>query len=114
MIVVNSILKADRKQIKLDERAAQAKRMAEKRAAVRNLEIPVPENPDRRQACLSDPVEFLTTYFASTFYQPFTPDRIAMITSIVDAARYGGDFAIAGPRGEGKTRHWIVTGKQSR
>ena len=103
-LVVNSILQADRKQIKLDERAAQAKRMAEKRAAVRNLEIPVPENPNRRQACLSDPVEFLTTYFASTFYQPFTPDRIAMITSIVDAARYGGDFAIAGPRGEGKTR----------
>lgn len=88
----------------MDERASQAERMAKKRAAVRDLTIAIPQDLDRRKRCLQDPVEFLTTYFATTFYQPFTPDRRAMITSICDAARYGGDFAIAGPRGEGKTR----------
>ncbi len=78
--------------------------MAAKRSAARDLQIPTPINPDRRNSCLADPVLFLQTYFASTFHQPFTPDREAMLRSIVDAARYGGDYAIAGPRGEGKTR----------
>jgi hypothetical protein len=78
--------------------------MAKQRAAQRNIEIPYPANIERRLECLDDPILFLQTYFAETFSQPFTDDRKAMLLSIVDAARYGGDFAIAGPRGEGKTR----------
>jgi len=78
--------------------------MAKKRASHRDLAIPIPINPERRLKCLGDPVLFLQTYFPITFDQPFTSDRQAMLESIVDAARYGGDHAIAGPRGEGKTR----------
>lgn len=78
--------------------------MAKKRAAIRDLAIPLPANPDRRNECLADGLLFLKTYFPATFHQPFTEDRKAMLQSIIDAARYGGDYAIAGPRGEGKTR----------
>jgi hypothetical protein len=78
--------------------------MASKRAKVRDLAIPLPVDMERRTRCLEDPLLFLRTYFANTFYQPFTKDREAMLRSIVDAAQYGGDYAIAGPRGEGKTR----------
>lgn len=88
----------------LDEREAQRKRMAEKRAEARNLHIPLPQSIDRRNRCLGDPVLFLQTYFAETFNQPFTEDRKAMLQSIIYAAEFGGDYAIAGPRGEGKTR----------
>jgi len=78
--------------------------MARKRAAERDLAIPLPVDPCRRNQCLADVVLFLQTYFPETFSQPFTDDRKAMILAIVDASRYGGDYAIAGPRGEGKTR----------
>jgi hypothetical protein len=78
--------------------------MARKRAAERDLQIPLPANVERRLECLANPELFLTTYFPETFFQGFTSDRRAMLQSIVDAAVYGGDFALAGPRGEGKTR----------
>jgi hypothetical protein len=89
---------------RLDERAAQAERMAKKRAAARDIYIPEPADIARRELCLADPERFLRTYFASTFSQPFTSDRLEMLASIIDAAKYGGDKAVAGPRGEGKTR----------
>lgn len=78
--------------------------MARKRAAERDLQIPLPADIQRRLECLKSPELFLTTYFPETFFQGFTDDRRAMLQSIVDAAMYGGDFALAGPRGEGKTR----------
>lgn len=78
--------------------------MSERRASERDLKIPLPKDLDRRQRCLGDPQLFLQTYFGSAFFQPFTPDREAMLQGIIDASRYGGDSAIAGPRGEGKTR----------
>ena len=89
---------------KYDERTRQRLAMSKKRAAARDIEIPAPADLDRRMCCLANPIEFLQTYFAETFSQPFTPDREAMLLSIINAAKYGGDFAIAGPRGEGKTR----------
>ena len=88
----------------MTEREKNRSRIAAQRAAARDLVIPLPAEPNRRVDCLADPVLFLRTYFPTTFFQPFTPDRTEMIQSIVNAARYGGDFAIAGPRGEGKTR----------
>lgn len=87
-----------------DERTSQRERMAKKRAAERDLVIPLPQDIDRRWACLDDPELFLRTYFADTFSQPFTDDRSEMLKAIIDAARFGGDKAVAGPRGEGKTR----------
>jgi hypothetical protein len=52
---------------------------------------------------------FLTTYFPEVFFEPFTTDRRDMHESIVRAALYGGDQAIAGTRGEGKTKLAIYT-----
>jgi hypothetical protein len=83
--------------------------MARKRAAERDLKIPVPKNIDRRLACLEDPELLLTTYFPDVFYEVFTQDRRDMVRTIIDAAMYGGDQAIAGPRGEGKTRLAMYT-----
>lgn len=74
------------------------------RAVQRDLVIPPVASVTRRRRCLADTRLFLTTYFAGIFYQPFTADRLDMIEAIEHAAKYGGDQAIAGPRGDGKTR----------
>lgn len=81
-----------------------AQRMAEKRARERDLRIPRVKEPNRRRDCLADPYLFLPTYFERVFYQPFTDDRREMLNAILHAARFGGDQAEAGPRGDGKTR----------
>lgn len=85
-------------------RSSDAARMAAKRAAQRDLSIPPPAEPNRRRDCLADVYLLLETYFGEIFYQPFTPSRREMIDAIMHAARYGGDQAIVGPRGDGKTR----------
>jgi hypothetical protein len=100
----NEVLASTAKQPK-DERTQQATLMARKRAAARDIAIPIPLNPKRRIAALADPILFMTTYFGDVFFEAFTQDRRDMVRSIVDAALYGGDQAIAGPRGEGKTRN---------
>ncbi len=83
--------------------------MAKKRAAERDLIIPIPKEPNRRIDALQSGEAFLQTYFADVFYEPFTQDRRDMLESIVRAAMYGGDQAIAGSRGEGKTKLAIYT-----
>jgi hypothetical protein len=102
--VTASLLQETTEATERDERKAQRELMARKRAAERDLQIPLPASVQRRTDCLADPALFLKTYFPETFSQPFTADREAMLTSIIDAAKYGGDYALAGPRGEGKTR----------
>ena len=87
----------------MDERESQAVLMAKKRAKARDLVIPPPQNLGRRNRALSDVQFFLSTYFADLFDEEFTSDRADMLESIIQAAKYGGDQAIAGPRGEGKT-----------
>ena len=83
-----------------DERSAQSQLMARKRALARDIIIPVPVSTVRRIECLNDCQLFLQTYFQDVFFEPFTADRIDMMESIIRAARYGGDQAIAGTRGE--------------
>lgn len=78
--------------------------MQQKRAKLRDIQIPKPVSLIRRDECLNNVELFLTTYFSNVFYEPFTEDRRTMMNDIVAAAIYGGDQAIAGPRGEGKTR----------
>lgn len=92
-----------------DERVLQRERMAKKRAAERDLVIPLPKEPNRRLDAMQSGESFLQTYFADVFYEPFTQDRRDMLESIVRAAMYGGDQAIAGSRGEGKTKLAIYT-----
>lgn len=92
-----------------DERTKDRERKARARASERDLKIPVPKEPNRRRDTLQDGELFLTTYFADVFFEPFTPDRLDMMNSIIRATRYGGDQAIAGSRGEGKTKLAIYT-----
>ena len=86
-----------------DERIKQRELMARKRSAQRDISIPPPKDPARRLYAEQDPKTWLSTYFADQFSESWTADREAMLYSIIDAAKYGGDQAIAGPRGEGKT-----------
>ena len=92
-----------------DERTKDRERKAKLRASERDLKIPCPAEPNRRFDALQDGELFLTTYFPEVFFEPFTTDRRDMHNSIVRAAMYGGDQAIAGTRGEGKTKLAIYT-----
>ncbi len=65
-------------------------------------------NPERRAACLADPVLFLKTYGIDDqgnpiFYNDFAEHHLAMIQAIHKRAINGGDKAIAAPRGDGKS-----------
>ncbi len=86
-----------------DEKAYDRQRKAKKRATEREIYIPPPKNIELRNRCLRDFELLLNTYFPDTYDEEFTEDRSDMLSSIVWAARYGGDKAIAGSRGEGKT-----------
>lgn len=78
-------------------------RKAAKRAAGRDISLLPPSDVARRRACLDDPFEFMRSYFSWIFWQPFTAARKAMVESIIHAARYSGDFAVADKRGGGKS-----------
>lgn len=86
-----------------NEKEYDRERKAKQRAQGRELFIPPPKDYELRVRCLADFELLLNTYFPSTYDEPFTEDRRAMLESIVHAARYGGDQAIAASRGEGKT-----------
>ena len=86
------------------ERERQRRKQAASALIERDIVIAPPQDIMRRAACLADPFAFLSTYFGSIFWQPFTTDRREMVDAIVRAATYSGDFALAGPRGEGKTK----------
>ncbi len=88
----------------MTKRADEADKKRKQRAEERDLRIAPPAEPNRRRDCLADPYLFLPTYFPRIFYQPCTPGRRQMIDAIEHVARNGGDLAIAGPRGDGKTR----------
>lgn len=86
-----------------DEKSYDRQRKAKQRATEREIFIPAPKNIPLRIACLNNFELLLQTYFPDTYDEDFTDDRSDMLASIVAAARYGGDQAIAGSRGEGKT-----------
>jgi hypothetical protein len=86
-----------------DEKAYDRQRKEKKRALDREIHIPPPKNLELRNRCLQDFELLLVTYFPDIYDEAFTEDRSDMLSSIVWAATYGGDKAIAGSRGEGKT-----------
>lgn len=65
--------------------------------------IPKPQKPRRRSACRRDLKRFCLTYFAATFPLPFSPDHLKVIAKVERAVLEGGLFALAMPRGSGKT-----------
>lgn len=95
---------------KWDYKENDRERKTRERAQARDLKVPAPKNPANRQRALDDAEFFLQHYFGNVFTEPFTDDRKDMLQSIENAALYGGDQAIAGPRGEGKTRLVLYQG----
>ncbi len=62
-----------------------------------------PRNPELRAKAEKDFKYFCGRYFAATFYLPWSPDHLKVIAKIEQAVLDGGLFAMAMPRGSGKT-----------
>jgi hypothetical protein len=82
----------------------QAERNAELVRAAQDIgEIPAAVDPQRRAGCEESFRAFCETYFADVFYLPWSDDHLRVIEKIEKAVRTGGLFAMAMPRGSGKT-----------
>jgi hypothetical protein len=66
---------------------------------------PLPEvaDPERKRASASDFRAFCERYFPATFHLAWSPDHLRVIAKIERAVLEGGLFAMAMPRGSGKT-----------
>jgi hypothetical protein len=65
--------------------------------------IPETVNPLRKESAIASFKVFCETYFSEVFYLPWSPDHLRVIDKIERAVRNGGLFALAMPRGSGKT-----------
>ena len=76
--------------------------------------IPPIQNLERRQACERDLTRFCLTYHPHTFFLPFSDDHKRVIGLMQSVALRGGLFAMAMPRGFGKSSlceaaaEWVV------
>ncbi len=85
-------------------KARQAERNAEAVRAAQDIgEIPAVADPQRKAACEKSFRLFCETYFSEVFYLPWSDDHLRVIDKIEKAVRTGGLFAMAMPRGSGKT-----------
>jgi hypothetical protein len=83
---------------------AARQRNAELSAVGRDIgEIPALVDPARRQRATDSFRTFCETYFAATFHLPWSPDHLKVVEKIEQAVLHGGLFAMAMPRGSGKT-----------
>jgi hypothetical protein len=57
----------------------------------------------RRKACRLNLRLFCETYFGAVFNLPWSADQLTVLTKIEESAIHGGQFALAMPRGSGKT-----------
>lgn len=82
----------------------QAERNAELVRAAQDIgEIPAVADPQRRAQCEDSFRLFCERYFPDVFYFAWSPDHLRVIDKIEKAVRTGGLFAMAMPRGSGKT-----------
>jgi hypothetical protein len=80
------------------------RRQAEQSKTGRDIgEIPEVADPARRAAAEASFRTFCETYFPEVFYLPWSPDHLRVIGKIDQAVKRGGLFAMAMPRGGGKT-----------
>ena len=87
-----------------EQKARQAERNAEAVRSAQDIgEIPAVVDPDRKARCVASFRTFCETYFAEVFYLPWSDDHLRVIEKIERAVRTGGLFAMAMPRGSGKT-----------
>lgn len=78
--------------------------MREKSLKGRDIGAPPPVlNPERREFCRLDLRRFCETYCAAVFYLGWSADHLHVISIIENAVLNGGLFAVAMPRGSGKT-----------
>ncbi|MCA9221525.1 MAG: phage terminase large subunit family protein [Planctomycetales bacterium] len=66
-------------------------------------ELPAVADPERKQRSASDFRFFCESYFPLTFHLPWSPDHLKVVSRIEQAVLRGGLFAMAMPRGSGKT-----------
>ncbi|RMH70460.1 MAG: hypothetical protein D6685_00015 [Bacteroidetes bacterium] len=70
----------------------------------RNIgELPEIVDPGRKASCARDFRGFCERYFPRTFHLPWSTDHLKVIAKIEQAVLEGGLFAMAMPRGSGKT-----------
>jgi hypothetical protein len=86
----------------LKERAAARNRALSE--AGRDIgELPVVADPDRKARAEEDFRFFCEAYVPRTFHLAWSPDHLKVIARIEQAVLHGGLFALAMPRGSGKT-----------
>lgn len=83
--------------------AARHRQAAMSRAGRDIAPVPPVADPARREACRMDFRRFCETYFSSTFCLAWSPDHLKVIAKTEQAVLRGGLFALAMPRGSGKT-----------
>jgi hypothetical protein len=66
-------------------------------------DLPDVVSPERKAKAASDFRFFCESYFPLTFHLPWSPDHLKVIGKIERAVLHGGLFAMAMPRGSGKT-----------
>jgi len=66
-------------------------------------DLPLVKNPERKAQAASDFRYFCDSYFPLTFHLPWSPDHLKVIAKIEQAVLRGGLFAMAMPRGSGKS-----------
>jgi hypothetical protein len=87
-----------------EQKARQAERNAEAVRAAQDIgEIPAVVDPQRKARCEASFRDFCEMYFQEVFYFPWSDDHLRVIDKIEKAVRTGGLFAMAMPRGSGKT-----------
>ncbi|MFW5841551.1 MAG: hypothetical protein ACOCZE_13290, partial [Planctomycetota bacterium] len=86
------------------QKARQAQRNAERARSAQDIgQLPEVADPDRKAEACESFRGFCETYFPDVFYLPWSPDHDKVIEKIERAVRNGGLFAVAMPRGSGKT-----------
>ena len=89
---------------KLRNRVSAGKRAKEASRQIRDIgEIPPPADPKRRNKCQHDFRAFCEQYFPEVFYLPWSEDQLRCIEKIETVILDGALFALAMPRGSGKT-----------
>ncbi len=87
-----------------DYRKKQAEISRERSEEGRDIgEIPAAVNPERRAAGERSLIDFCLLYFPARFPWPFSDDHKAAAAKLERSGEVGGCFALAMPRGSGKT-----------
>ena len=87
-----------------ERKRRQAERNAESVRAAQDIgELPKVVDPKRKARAEASFRDFCETYFGEVFYLPWSEDHLKVIEKIERAVRNGGLFAMAMPRGSGKT-----------